>query len=42
MQMATCPRCGTTVKLTSSSTGPSGNYWYGKCPHCGNKVIKEK
>ena len=38
MQMATCPRCGTTVKLT----GSSGKYLTGKCPHCGNKVIKEK
>jgi len=39
---ATCPRCGTTVRLGNSSTGPSGNYWYGTCPCCKNKVIKEK
>ena len=42
MQYGTCTRCGTTVKLSSGSTGPSGNFWYGKCPKCGNKVIKEK
>lgn len=42
MQYGVCNCCGTTVKLNNSSTGPSGNFWHGKCPVCGNKVVKEK
>lgn len=42
VQYGVCNRCGTTVKLNNSSTGPSGNFLKGKCPKCGNQVVKEK